>query len=223
MRTRDLYNFPRRTYWLRRLENYNRKERVPVDEYTIEHIMPQNENVSLAWRTALGPEWKRVQQTWLHSLGNLTLTGYNSEYSDRPFAEKRDMAGGFKESPLRLNSGLGKLDKWDEDEIKARAATLSATAVNVWAGPHLSKEVLAGYTAKSVSETSYSIDDHPYLAGGANRNLFDELRKAVLALDPCVTEEFLKRYIAYKAETNFIDVVPQAKRLRLSLKCHLAT
>jgi len=217
LQTRDLYNFPRRSYWLRRLENHNRKERAPVDEYTIEHIMPQNENLPLAWRTALGPEWKRVQLTWLHSLGNLTLTGYNSEYSDRPFAEKRDMAGGFKESPLKLNSGLGKLDKWDEDEIKARAATLSATAVNVWARPHLSKEVLAGYKAKSDSEISYSIDDHPYLAGGATRNLFDELRKAVLALDPRVTEEFLKKYIAYKAETNFIDVVPQAKRLRLSL------
>ncbi len=56
---------------------------------------------------ALGPEWERIQQTWLHTLGNLTLTGYNSEYSDRPFAEKRDMTGGFKESPLRLNEGLG--------------------------------------------------------------------------------------------------------------------
>jgi len=52
----------------------------------------------LAWRTALGPEWKRVQQTWLHSLGNLTLTGYNSEYSDRPFAEKRDMAAGSRKA-----------------------------------------------------------------------------------------------------------------------------
>ena len=59
--------------------------------------MPQNENLSLPWRTALGPDWKRVHQTWLHSLGNLTLTGYNSEYSDRPFSEKRDMIGGFRQ------------------------------------------------------------------------------------------------------------------------------
>jgi uncharacterized protein with ParB-like and HNH nuclease domain/predicted transport protein len=217
LQTRDLYNLPRRSYWLRRLENHNRKERVPVDEYTIEHIMPQNENLSLAWRTALGPEWKRVQQTWLHSLGNLTLTGYNSEYSDRSFVEKRDMVGGFKESPLKLNSGLGNLEKWDEDEIKERAGRLCATAVSVWAGPGLAKEVLAGYKAKSTTETSYSIDDHPYLVASPIRNLFNELRKAVLALDPCVTEEFLKRYVAYKAETNFVDVVPQAKRLRLSL------
>ena len=101
MSVRDLYNFPRRSYWLRRLENHDRKERVPVDEYTIEHIMPQNENLSIAWREAIGSEWQQVQERLLHTLGNLTLTGYNSEYSDRPFAEKRDMQGGFKESPLR--------------------------------------------------------------------------------------------------------------------------
>ena len=113
--TRDLYNFPRRSYWLRRLENFGRKERVPVDEYAIEHILPQNENLSTKWREALGSEWQRVQETWLHTLGNLTLTGYNAEYSDRPFAEKRDMPGGFKESPLRLNERLGTLDGWGPD------------------------------------------------------------------------------------------------------------
>ena len=58
---RDLYNFPRRSYWLRRLENYNRKKRVPVDEYTIEHIMPQNASLSVEWREALGSEWQQVQ------------------------------------------------------------------------------------------------------------------------------------------------------------------
>jgi hypothetical protein len=73
------------------LENYGRRERVLVDELTIEHIMPQNENLSSQWRDALGTDWQRVQETWLHTLGNLTLTAYNSDYSDRPFAEKRDM------------------------------------------------------------------------------------------------------------------------------------
>ena len=80
MSVRDLYNFPRRSYWLRRLENHDRKERVPVDEYTIEHIMPQNENLSIAWREAIGSEWQQVQERLLHTLGNLTLTGYN-EYT----------------------------------------------------------------------------------------------------------------------------------------------
>ena len=96
IKVRDLYNFPRRSYWLRRLENYGRKERVPVNEYTIEHILPQNEKLSDSWQEALGSDWQSLQKTYLHTLGNLTLTGYNSEYGDRPFAEKRDMLGGLR-------------------------------------------------------------------------------------------------------------------------------
>jgi uncharacterized protein with ParB-like and HNH nuclease domain/predicted transport protein len=217
LQTRDLFNFRSRSYWLRRMENYGRKERVPVDEYTIEHILPQNENLSVAWKTALGSEWQRIQETWLHTLGNLTLTGYNSEYSDRPFPDKRDMPGGFKESPLRLNQGLGKLEKWDETAIKSRAETLAGMAIDVWAAPKLPADILEAYRPKAGMSGAYSIDDHPHLLTSPMRELFEAFRKEVLALDPCVTEEFLKLYVAYKAETNFVDVVPQVKRLRLSL------
>jgi len=108
LQRRNLYKFIYRSYWLRRFENYQRKESVPTEDYTIEHIMPQNENLSQPWREALGAEWERVHETWLHTLGNLTLTGYNSEYSDRPFHEKRDMEGGFKQSPLKVNEGLAR-------------------------------------------------------------------------------------------------------------------
>lgn len=206
---------------MRRLENYNRKEPVPVDEYTIEHIMPQNDNMSARWREALGPDWQRVHATWLHTLGNLTLTGYNSEYSDRSFADKRDMDGGFKDSPLRLNEGLGSLDTWDEAAIQARAKRLAKLATKVWALPRLSSEVLDTYRSKNERYAGYSLDDHPQLApGSAMRALFEQFRKAVLALDPGITEEILKLYIAYKAETNFVDVVPQKSRLRLSLNMH---
>jgi uncharacterized protein with ParB-like and HNH nuclease domain/predicted transport protein len=215
---RDLYNFPRRSYWLRRLENFGRKERVPVDEYTIEHILPQNENLSTGWREILGPDWQRVQKTWLHTLGNLTLTGYNSEYSDRPFGEKRDMKGGFKESPLRLNEGLGILDTWNEANIQVRAERLADVATGVWALPSLPTDVLDAYRPEPERAEGYTLDDHPQLAiDQPMRPLFEALRRDVLALDPCVTEEFLKLYVAYKAETNFVDVVPQSKRLKLSL------
>lgn len=217
IQTRDLYNFRSRSYWLRRMENHDRKERVPVDEYTIEHILPQNENLSAAWKAALGDDWTRIQETWLHTLGNLTLTGYNSEYSDRPFAEKRDMAGGFRESPLRLNQGLGQIDQWNELAIKQRAERLAGLAVSVWGSPKLEPDILAAYRPKSAAGTLYSIDDHPHLLSSPMREIFEAFRKEVLALDPCVSEEFLKLYVAYKAETNFVDVVPQVKRLRLSL------
>jgi uncharacterized protein with ParB-like and HNH nuclease domain len=216
--TRDLYNFRSRSYWLRRMENHGRKERVPVDQYTIEHIMPQNENLSAGWQEALGPDWETIQLTWLHTLGNLTLTGYNSEYSDRPFPEKRDMVGGFSESPLKLNAGLGQLERWDEDAIKVRAGKLAAEATEVWKSPKLPAGVLDAYQAK-VSTEGHTIQDHPNLLASPMQELFAAFRKEVLALDPCVTEEYLKLYVAYKAETNFVDVVPQAKRLRLSPLC----
>ncbi|MHB1530380.1 MAG: GmrSD restriction endonuclease domain-containing protein [Acidiferrobacteraceae bacterium] len=216
LQTKDLYNFRSRSYWLRRLENHDRKERVPVDEYTIEHILPQNENLSTAWKQDLGPEWKRIQQTWLHTLGNLTLTGYNSEYSDRPFSEKRDMKGGFRKSPLRLNEGLSTLGYWNEDSIRARAEQIALQAVGVWSAPSLDRAVLDAYRPEA-PVAGYTIDDHLHLVAGPLRELFEAFRKQVLALDPCVTEEFLKLYVAYKAETNFVDIVPQAKRLRLSL------
>jgi len=223
LHTRDLYNFRSRSYWLRRLENHGRKERVAVDEYTIEHILPQNPELPAAWRQALGDDWQRVQQQWLHTLGNLTLTGYNAEYSDRGFAEKRDMKGGFKESPLKLNAGLGQLDAWNEAAIQARAGRLADQALTVWTAPKLDVATLAAYQpAKTPVSGGYTLADHPHLVTPAMRELFEAFRKEVMALDACVTEEFMKLYVAYKAETNFVDVVPQAKRLRLSINMTFA-
>lgn len=214
---RDLYKSRIRSYWLRRLENYQRKERVVLDEYTIEHIMPQNENLSSAWKSDLGAEWQRVHETWLHTLGNLTLTGYNSEYSDRPFTEKRDMEGGFKESPLRVSQGLGTLDRWNEEQIRKRAERLSRVAVDVWRFPSLAEETLAAYRKPGAAKSTYTISDHPQLLSEKIRPIFEAFRREVLALDACVSEEYLKLYVAYKAETNFVDVVPQSSALRLSL------
>ena len=219
--TRDIYKFRSRSYWLRRLENHGRKERVAVDEYTIEHILPQNENLSPEWCEALGKEWQRIRETWLHTLGNLTLTAYNSDYSDRTFIEKRDMPSapekGLRQSPLKLNQGLGVLETWNEETIKARAGKLAEIGVAVWSAPKLPQDILDAYRSESGANTAYTIVDHPNLLTANMRSVFEAFRKAVLALDPCVSEEFLKLYVAYKAETNFVDVVPLAKRLRLSL------
>jgi uncharacterized protein with ParB-like and HNH nuclease domain/predicted transport protein len=221
IKIKDVYNFRSRSYWLRRLENYDRKERVPVDEYTIEHIMPQNENLSTIWKTALGSEWERIQKTYLHTLGNLTLTGYNSEYSDKPFIEKRNMKGGFSESPLKLNKSIANKDTWTEQDILDRAEVLSIQANNVWFAPKIENSVLETYKSKT-ELTEYNIENHPHLASEPMKSVFNEFSKQVLALDQCVTETFLKLYVAYKAETNFVDIVPQAKRLRLSINLTFA-
>ena len=170
-------------------------------------------------------ESERIQKTYLHTLGNLTLTAYNSEYSDRAFTEKRDMPDnpeqGLKVSPLKLNQGLGQLEHWNEATIKTRAGKLAAQVVNVWLAPKLDAAVLEAYKPKAVA-AGYAIENHPHLVAGPIRSVFEAFRKEVLALDPCVTEEFLKYYVAYKAETNFVDAVPQAKRLRLTLNMPFA-
>lgn len=217
IQVRNLYKFNRRAYWLRRFENHGRKERVYVQDYTIEHIMPQNENLSAEWQHDLGENWKKVQDTYLHTLGNLTLTGYNSEYSDRPFQQKRDLKQGFAKSPLKLNEGLGSCELWDEPAIKQRAERLAETAARIWIAPDLSIDVFETYKPKVPEGTSYSLADHPHLQGGLTRELFEAFRSEILALDECVSEEFWKRYVAYKAETNFVDVVPQSIRLKLIL------
>lgn len=216
LQSSDLYNFRRRSYFLRMLENRGRKERVTIEDYTIEHILPQNENLSAAWRTELGPDWQEVQQTYLHTLGNLTLTGYNSEYSDHPFAKKRDMEGGFRDSPLRVNKGLGQLESWRASEIRARARRLAEDALTIWKRPELSDEVFAEFS-QTPERPEFGISDHPNLLPPRRRQLFERLSAEILALDPLITQTFLKLYVAFKLETNFVDVVPLKSRLVLSL------
>lgn len=214
LKTFDAYHFKRRSYLLRSLENYGRKEPVPTDEYTIEHILPQNENLGKEWRDDLGPDWKELQGKYLHTLGNLTLTGYNSEYSDHPFAAKRDMTGGFRESPLRLNRGLGQLEIWNEASINERAARLAKQALDIWQRPVLTPEVLDEYEDPRTT-SQYTIEDHPNLLRPERRVQFERLRGEVFALDPSVVMEYLKVRVTFRADQTFLDVIPQASRLLL--------
>ncbi len=103
---RDSFRFPDDKYWLYRIENNDRKEYVDKT-YTLEHIMPQK--LTGEWKTSLGPDHEHIHDEYLSSLGNLTLTGYNLEYSNHPFAHKRDTEGGFRQSPLKLNRNLGSI------------------------------------------------------------------------------------------------------------------
>jgi predicted transport protein len=130
------------------------------------------------------------------------------------------MKRGFKESPLRLNEDIRQLDHWNEETIRARAIRLVRWALEVWEAPNVPSNILVTYRQKT-QPGPYTLQDHPYLMSGAMRDVFEAFRKEVLALDPCVTEEFFKTCIAYKAETNFVDLVPQTKRILLTLNMKL--
>ncbi len=102
-----------------------------------------------------------------------TLTGYNSEYSNRCFAEKCNMEGGFVQSPLRLNTDIGAEEIWSKESIDRRATTLAAQAVTVWPVLVLDEELLAAYKpTTATTPTSYTIDDHPAPCHWLMRELF---------------------------------------------------
>ena len=136
-RLRDIYNLrsKNRDYIFDKFENWGSKEKTNIHNYTIEHIMPQNPDLSQEWRDALGENWKEIQKTYLHTIGNLTLTGYNSVLSDKFFTEKRDIEGGFKLSAIRLNVILQDLETWNEKEIKKRTERLIDKAKMIWPYP----------------------------------------------------------------------------------------
>ena len=123
-------------YTLERLENFgHEREPTNIEGYTIEHILPQKDELSDEWKDELGPDWERIQEELLHTIGNLTLTGYNPQYSYLPFKDKRDMENGFKDSSIRLNKYLADLDRWDESQILKRASELRKKANKIWPYP----------------------------------------------------------------------------------------
>jgi hypothetical protein len=134
---RDVYNFDRCNYLLRNLENYRRNDPIGDENHTIEHIMPQNPNLSKAWQDELGENFQEIYEKYLHTIGNLTLiaTRDNPALSDLPFGKKRDMDGGFRDSPLRLNRSLAQTEQWDEKTILARAEELAEKALKIWISP----------------------------------------------------------------------------------------
>ena len=213
--TRDIYNMRSRNFILSHLENYGNKAPIIIENYTIEHIMPQNSNPRDEWKTMLGANWKEVQKTYLHTIGNLTLTAYNSEMSDNPFMIKMDMEGGFKESALRLNAYLVKLTEWNEEHIKERAKILAGKAEQIWKYPQISAGELAPYQVEEKPAQKYTIDS--YDINAFTKTLFDMLDRRICNLSPDVKREFKKLYIAYKLDTNFVDIVVQKQRLRISL------
>jgi uncharacterized protein with ParB-like and HNH nuclease domain/predicted transport protein len=219
---KDVYNFRNRNYLLRKLENaYRKKELIRIEGCTIEHILPQNEKLSEQWKRDLGPDWQRVQNQYLHTIGNLTLTGYNSEYSDHTFLEKRDYPErrGFRNSPLYLNEYLSTIGHWDEQTIKERARILSDHAANIWKIPSLPKEVLEKYQSVEKGKTEdeeYTLEHYIHLQGKI-LEVFNAFSHQVLNIDSSVYMDCKKLYIAFKSTTNFVDVVPQKSRLLLSL------
>ncbi|GAA7696666.1 hypothetical protein BTM156_13130 [Helicobacter pylori] len=210
--TIDFYNFKKKKYFFERLEKFETEEPVNTQECTIEHIMPQT--LEEEWERDLGENFQAIHDKYLHTIGNLTLTGYNSKYSNRSFQEKRDMEKGFKQSPLKLNQSLKDLESFGEKEIEKRANDLADWALKIWTYPKLDAETLEKYKPKKGKKT-YDLSSYKF--GSHSRELFDILRKGIKALDEKIVENFNQDYISYKFSKNFVDIVVQTKDLKLYL------
>lgn len=132
---RDLYSFKQSRYILRKLLSYGVKENVETTNLTIEHIMPQTLNSK--WKVDLGSKFNEIHEKNLHILGNLTLSGYNSEISNKSFSEKKEY---YKNSNIALNREIANYDTWNEESIKNRGQELAELACKIWLIPELSQE-----------------------------------------------------------------------------------
>ncbi|WP_305865773.1 DUF262 and DUF1524 domain-containing protein [Helicobacter pylori] len=226
--TIDFYKLKKNKYFLERLENFNTEEPVNTQKCNTEHIMPQTLNPE--WQRDLGENFKAIHEKYLHTIGNLTLTGYNSEYSNNSFQEKRDMEKGFKQSSLQLNQSLKKLEPFGEKEIEKRANDLADRALKIWTYPKLDLETLEEYKPKKEKKEKKEKEEYKlkkekkvydlssYKFSPHSRELFDILRKEIKALDERVTENFMKHYITYKHGTIFASIGPLKSELNLNLK-----
>ncbi|WRE21462.1 DUF262 and DUF1524 domain-containing protein [Helicobacter pylori] len=210
--TIDFYNFQKKKYFFERLQKFDTQEPVNTQECTIEHIMPQT--LTKEWERDLGENFQAIHDKYLHTIGNLTLTGYNKEYSNNSFQEKRDMEKGFKQSPLRLNQSLKDLESFGEKEIEKRANDLADFALKIWTYPKLDAETLEKYKPKK-GKKAYDLSSYKFSPN--SRELFDILSKEIKALDERVTEKFNQDYISYVFDKNFVDIVPLKNGLKLYL------
>ncbi len=217
LRDVDLYGLRVCRHLLEWLENHDTKELTDTSGYSIEHIMPQNERLSPEWRRMLGEKWKDVQKTWLHRLGNLTLTGYNSKYSDRSFSDKKTIAGGFSDSSVRLNKFVREQSAWTAKEISARTDVLALRAVDIWPGLSVSQSLIDAANHRELRDLAARRDVGKVKMSAEARTLFEQLRARISELDSDVLELAEPNSVSYHGPAFFLEVLPRRYSLNLLL------
>jgi uncharacterized protein with ParB-like and HNH nuclease domain/predicted transport protein len=222
LETRDVYDMRHCHYLLDRLEN-DSKEKIDTSTFTIEHIMPQNPELSVEWQKMLGTDWKTVQEVWLHRLGNITLSAYNFPYSDLPFEKKKQLVDkegkqvGFDYSPLRLNKYVREQKMWTEIAMEKRGKEWAAKGVKVW--PTLVVDAAAVKAAeleeRKAHAAKYSIDMLEF--DEESKVLFDLLRPKILELGDDVIELCGAKSVTYRVYEFFAEIIPKKQRLSLIL------
>jgi predicted transport protein len=165
----------------------------------------------------LGENWKDVQKMWLNRLGNLTLTGYNSTYSDRSFDEKKTVAGGFSDSSVRLNRFVRAQPVWTAEEIRSRTEALAQRAIQAWPPLSVPRSLIDAASHQEMREQAARRDIAKVEMSAEARALFQELRTHVLELDSDILELAEPKSVSYHGPAFFLEILPRRYSLTLLL------
>lgn len=202
---------------LDRLENHDTREPTDTSQLSIEHIMPQNEKLVPEWREMLGDDWREVQRQWLHRLGNLTLTGYNSTYSDRPFEVKKTIPGGFAESAVRLNRFVREQAVWTAREMERRGREQARRALAIWPPLVVAPTLIDAAKKQEMRALAERRDVAKVKMSEEARALFDLLRTRIREIDHEIIEIAEQQSVSYHGPTFFLEVLPRKDRINLLL------
>ena len=214
LKNHELYGLRILKFLLSNIENRGSKEKIDTSSFSIEHIMPQNENLRAEWQKMLGDSWVEIQQQWVHRIGNLTLTGYNPEYSDRSFEDKKSIDNGFYDSPLRLNRYVKKQDAWTEVQMQERGEELAEKAVTIWSALDVDSKLVAEYELRDRQARSSQYDIEGVL-GKRNVKLYDALQGVVLAMGDDITPIVSNKNVTFYTLSGFLQVVARSGYLGL--------
>lgn len=227
-------NSKNKIYMLERFENSGTVEVQDVYKqfddgvYSIEHIMPQH--LTPAWIKELGEDYEAVHETWLHRLANLTLTGYNSKYSNSAFQEKRDMKNGFRDSHLHMNVWIAQQNHWGLKELETRNQILMQNALKIWPLPE------TDFRPEEKQMDSYSLDDDVDLSGrdivrfgyknteqpvSSWIDMMEQILKILHAEDKSVLSKLAYSKGEFSGLETYVSSKPQDLRNALEIDTHI--
>ncbi len=206
----DIYSKKICRFILCKLETWNGHKIVSLDDLSVEHVFPQKPKQA---------EWGPIQKELLHTIGNLTLAHWadNSSLSNKSFSEKLTMAQGYRQSALKLNEYIVEQSAWGEAQINERAKRLAELAMKVWPFPQLSDDEMKPYRPEP--EPERRLEDYKYY-NPTTKTLFEILDGRIKNLGTTINRVFNNDYIAYKVDTNFVDIELQKTRLHLWVNMH---
>lgn len=191
-------------YLLCAIENQG-KETLDTENLSIEHIMPQNKNLSMSWQKMLGENWQSVHEKYLHTLGNLTLTGYNSELGDKPFEKKKEKLEETITHIAVLYSDVKDKSEWNSVNMEKRAKRLAEIILKLFpieqpktkiefTDPHYKL-----YTSANPDDATYkTVNYFEFLGERVNVSSFAEMVRSIAQIlydmDNSIIDDMAKKH-----------------------------